>query len=75
MFEWFKNLLRKYVIQDVPMELAMCEFGCRVKECRRGEWQTCENRILDMEREAAYAQKVLDSNFNPGGGGLERKPN
>jgi hypothetical protein len=32
-------------IQDVPEELAPCEFECRKAECRQGEWATCPNRL------------------------------
>ena len=30
--------------QEVPEEIANCEFACRKTECLMGEWNTCANR-------------------------------
>ena len=35
----------KHIAQQVPSSLALCEFGCRVGQCSRGEWEECERRI------------------------------
>jgi hypothetical protein len=45
--QWFKTLL----IQDVPEEIAACEFECRRTDCRQGEWETCPNRLRGMCRD------------------------
>lgn len=37
--------LRGEVVEDVPPELAACEFHCRVHECLHDHWETCENRL------------------------------
>jgi hypothetical protein len=39
------TLLRQF-IQDVPHELAACEFGCKADECSQDKWERCERRIL-----------------------------
>jgi hypothetical protein len=39
--DWFKNGL----IQDLPENIAVCEFDCRKPQCRHGEWETCEKRL------------------------------
>ncbi|UCF20889.1 MAG: hypothetical protein JSU87_05660 [Gemmatimonadota bacterium] len=36
------RLLR--LVEDVPPELAACEFDCREPNCRHGEWQSCQRR-------------------------------
>lgn len=41
-----KELFRRHIIQDMPDELARCEFDCRVNECSHGNWMTCKKRIL-----------------------------
>ena len=41
---WIKSRL----IQDVPEEIAACEFECRKTRCQRGDWETCENRLRGM---------------------------
>lgn len=56
MFEWLKGFWARHIAQDVPVDLARCEFGCRIRECRHGDWQNCENRLLDVQREIAYAE-------------------
>lgn len=37
--------LQSLVIQDVPGDMAHCEFGCRKGECGREQWENCKNRI------------------------------
>jgi hypothetical protein len=44
---WFANEL----IQDVPEELALCEFDCRKPKCTYGEWSSCERRLRKAEGE------------------------
>jgi hypothetical protein len=33
------------VVQDIPVNDALCEFGCRKTRCSAGEWSGCENRL------------------------------
>jgi len=42
------NWFRKGLIQDVPEDIAVCAFDCRKPQCRHGEWETCERRLLGM---------------------------
>lgn len=37
--------LRGEVVDDVPPDLAACEFQCRVDECLHDKWESCENRL------------------------------
>lgn len=37
--------LRSEIIAEVPPEIAACEFQCRVHQCMRDQWETCENRL------------------------------
>ena len=46
MLKWLKRVFQKHIAQEVPNTLARCEFGCRVGQCSRGEWEQCEKRIL-----------------------------
>ena len=41
---WIKGRL----IQDVPEDIAACEFECRRTECQQGKWETCEKRLRGM---------------------------
>ena len=38
------NFLTKGWVATVPDELAGCEFNCRVSQCDRGRWESCEHR-------------------------------
>ena len=43
------------IVQDVPDEIAGCEFDCRKGQCRHEEWSTCSRRLESLsqrEREA-----------------------
>jgi|GEM_PF-2094736 len=42
--------LRSLVIQEVPGNMAHCEFGCRQGECGREQWESCGNRIDTARR-------------------------
>jgi hypothetical protein len=37
--------LKNLVIEDVPEDLAICEFDCPKNQCTYGEWATCQRRI------------------------------
>jgi hypothetical protein len=50
---WLKAFFRRHIIQDVPDEMAACEFDCKVTECTYGNWKHCKNRLL-------YAKKSGD---------------
>ena len=40
-WRWIKN----QIVQDVPEEVALCEFECHKQQCTEREWQTCARRI------------------------------
>ena len=44
-----KHWLNEQIIQDVPEDIALCEFDCRKGQCRMGEWESCERRIQDLQ--------------------------
>jgi hypothetical protein len=43
MFGAFLRWLSKF-ISEVPEEISACEFDCRERECRMGDWSQCERR-------------------------------
>lgn len=42
------NSIAKRWIDDVPEEIATCEFDCREFRCERGRWETCEHRLRHL---------------------------
>lgn len=52
-----KSLIRVWrwawsqIVQDVPKEIALCEFGCRKEQCAVGEWETCDQRLHEAAGE------------------------
>jgi hypothetical protein len=42
--ERWRALVRKYVVYDVPDEMAAC-FDCHVSHCSNGEYETCPRRL------------------------------
>lgn len=47
-----RNLLAKVwhwatgqIVQDVPINSALCAYDCRKGQCSSGEWETCERRL------------------------------
>ena len=49
------RFLMEQLVQDVPEELAVCEFECRKLECTQGEWEVCDRRL---RRPAGSARPV-----------------
>jgi hypothetical protein len=45
--QWVKN----QIVQDVPKNIALCEFDCRKGECRMDEWESCERRLSGAANE------------------------
>jgi hypothetical protein len=41
MIDW----LRQRFIQEIPDELSVCEFECRLKKCSESHWTKCELRL------------------------------
>ena len=37
-----RRLLR--IVDEVPEDIAVCEFDCRKPDCRHGEWESCQRR-------------------------------
>lgn len=57
--QWTRSLL----VQDVPEEIAVCEFDCRKGECSHDEWERCERRLTKAAGELSpSSQRVLPPN-------------
>ena len=37
--------LCRQVVEDVPADIALCEFDCPKSQCSDGAWETCERRL------------------------------
>lgn len=48
LWQWAKGQL----VQDVPGDIAVCEFDCRKLQCTMGEWETCERRLEKAAQQA-----------------------
>jgi hypothetical protein len=44
-------------VDEVPEEIAVCEFECGRTECRLGDWRCCERRLQNPGREPRDALK------------------
>ncbi|MGA7855576.1 MAG: hypothetical protein WCA15_19820 [Candidatus Acidiferrales bacterium] len=44
-FRRLRRWVSNHAIQDVPGDIALCEFDCRKQQCTSKEWATCERRI------------------------------
>jgi hypothetical protein len=45
LFRRLRRWVTNQVIQQVPGDIALCEFDCRKHQCTFNEWATCERRI------------------------------
>jgi len=51
------NRWKDFVVEDVPEDLAICEFDCRTLHCTRGEWASCDRRISKGRGELSPAHE------------------
>jgi hypothetical protein len=42
--ELWRSLARRYIVNDVPNEMAAC-FDCNVVHCNHGEYEACPHRL------------------------------
>jgi len=41
----FWERMKAEFVQEVPEEIAFCEFNCRKEQCTEADWQTCPLRL------------------------------
>jgi hypothetical protein len=51
LWQWIRN----QIVQQIPEEIALCEFDCYKQQCTDKEWQTCTRRIAVRNMMAASA--------------------
>lgn len=39
------EFVKRHIVDDVPEDLAVCEFDCPYSECNQAIWSACERRI------------------------------
>ena len=58
--------IENVVVQDIPDDVALCEFGCRKGECSHEEWASCSRRLTKGAGELSpSATERGDSNRSP----------
>jgi hypothetical protein len=45
--DWVLN----QIAQDVPEDIGLCEFDCRIGQCSQVEWKCCQRRLNRAEGE------------------------
>jgi hypothetical protein len=53
--------LKEQIIQDVPEDIALCEFDCRKSQCLMGEWENCERRLERLQDYRRWKARTADS--------------
>jgi hypothetical protein len=41
----FKHWVTGQLASEVPLDIALCEYGCRKSQCLQEEWEHCEHRL------------------------------
>ena len=55
----FKHWLTGQLASEVPLDIALCEHGCRKSQCLQEEWEHCERRLAFIRSmQAASFEKV-----------------
>jgi len=42
---WSWQQLKEHLSEEVPEDIAICEFDCRKSQCLYGEWKSCQRRL------------------------------
>ena len=42
--------LKGQIVSDVPAEVAVCEFECRMRQCSYRQWANCSRRGNDIAK-------------------------
>ncbi len=50
--------IKNQIVQDVPEEIALCEFDFHKQQCTEREWQTCPRRIARAAGELMPAREA-----------------
>lgn len=53
LWQWIKN----QIVQEIPEDIALCEFDCNKLQCTQEEWQTCLRCIARAAGELMPATK------------------
>jgi hypothetical protein len=56
-----RSWLKGQIVQEVPEDVALCEFDCRKGQCRMGEWESCERRLKDLQDFRRWKTRKSDS--------------
>jgi hypothetical protein len=54
----FWGRIKTQFLQNVPEEIAFCEFNCHKQQCTEKEWQKCPRRIARAAGELMPARKA-----------------
>lgn len=46
-----RDRLMSHLVQVVPDNLALCEFGCSKTRCSEAEWEHCTRRLDSMKQD------------------------
>lgn len=63
LLSWAKQHLqqvKRKAIEEVPDDIALCEFDCRKTQCRYDEWATCERRLRSEKEKQDYESKLTE---------------
>ncbi len=47
----FFRRVKNGIIQDVPEDIALCEFDCNKGQCKMEEWEKCKRRLSGAANE------------------------
>jgi hypothetical protein len=55
----FKHWVTDQLVSEVPLDIALCEHGCRKSQCLQEEWEHCERRLAFIKiMKAASSEKT-----------------
>jgi hypothetical protein len=55
----FGHWLTAQLASEVPLDIALCEHGCRKPQCLQKDWEHCERRLAFIRRtHAASPEKA-----------------
>jgi len=69
----FKHWLTGQLVSEVPLDIALCEYGCRKSQCLQEEWEHCERRLAFIKSMQATSSEKAKAKSRKQGVAGKRK--
>jgi len=67
-----KHWLTGQLASEVPLDIALCEYGCRKPQCLQEDWEHCERRLAFIKSMQVTPEEAKAKSRNPAKAGKRK---